>query len=412
MYKKFKEKYNVSPDKYFFKERSIDNDLIKDLFNTLFLIYYFDISEKRKKKETNIINVEVINLDIFKTFKEKLEKLANFMSDEKWTINFIKKELQLANKSFFSPPEDKFEVVSLLSGGLDSFTGIYYNRDKKTKFVGYRINDLENKSQKRLEDFINSQNNGSKFILYQLNDSEKKAVYTQRTRSLFFFGLGIIEAYFSKLNKVNIYENGIMSLNIPVDYTRITTKTTHPKTLFLLNSILKDLEIDIKIENTCINKTKAEMVADLTPEYIEQIKNTMTCGVSRTHPNYHNNKYSQCGACIPCLLRKITMAANNLEKKENQEKPYQISYDQSIYTSDIKLKEIYLFNDYKSGIIYFNDLKEIIKNGEVKDYLSEAISKYYVNEESYREREKMLLKFAEEVEYFFKRHPKILKKED
>lgn len=414
MYKKFREKYNSIPSQYFFKEREIQNSFISDLFNTLFLIYYYDISEKRIPKTANIVNIEVDNLSTFQNLKVRIEKLTNFMSDEKWNINFIKKEKQeiITNKKLFSTPENKFEVISLLSGGLDSFTGIFYNKNKKTKFVGYRINDLESKSQKQLKEFIKIQDNGSEFILYELKNPEKKEIYTQRTRSLFFFGLGIVEAYFSDLNKVNIYENGIMSLNIPVNHTRITTKTTHPKTLFLLNSILEALNIDIKIENTCINKTKAEMVADLTPEYIEQIKDTMTCGVSRTNPKYQNDKYNHCGACIPCLLRKITIVANDLEEKENQKKPYQIPYNQSIYSSNENLRKNFLFKEYKSGIIYFIELKNAILNGEIENYLSNAPRKYYPDEKSYKERKKMLLKFAIEVEYFFQRYPEILKKEE
>lgn len=413
MYKKFKEKYKTTPVQYFFKEREIKNSLIMDLFNTLFLIYYYDIYKKRgKDKNENLINIEVENLEVFKKLKSKIEELTDFMSNEKWNINFIKKEVQeniISNQKLFSPPEKKFEVISLLSGGLDSFTGIFYNRNKKTKFVGYRINDLESQSQKKLKEFIKEQNNESEFILYELKNAEKKQVYTQRTRSLFFFGLGIVEAYLSNLDKVNIYENGIMSLNIPINYSRITTKTTHPKTLFLLNSILKDLNLNIKIENTCMSKTKAEMVADLSSEYKAQIKNTMTCGVNRIYPEYHNDKYSHCGACIPCLLRKITIAANNLENMENLEKPYQIPYDYSIYN---QTGNNFLNNEYKSGIMYFIYLKNAILNGEINNYLNRAPRKYYPNEDDYKQRKKMLLKFAKEVEYFLKKYPNILKEEE
>ena len=127
MYKKFREKYNSIPSQYFFKEREIQNSFISDLFNTLFLIYYYDISEKRIPKTANIVNIEVDNLSTFQNLKVRIEKLTNFMSDEKWNINFIEKEKQeiITNKKLFSTPENKFEVISLLSGGLDSFTGIF-----------------------------------------------------------------------------------------------------------------------------------------------------------------------------------------------------------------------------------------------------------------------------------------------
>ena len=46
-----------------------------------------------------------------------------------------------------------------------------------------------------------------------------------------------------------MYENGIMSLNPKFYFRRIVTKTTHPKTIYLINKILNELNINIKIIN-------------------------------------------------------------------------------------------------------------------------------------------------------------------
>lgn len=406
MYNKFREKYEKSPYNYFFKDKDNVDSKLKDLFNTLFLIYFADISTTESVDRQITLNIEVENIEEFKKIALKIKRLVKFMTSENWEFNFKKKQNESKNNKLLEVDNEKFEVVALLSGGLDSFTGTYFNESKKTKFVGFNLQNPEGKSQKLIKEFIKSKNLKSEFKLYELKDMDKKTL-TQRTRSLFFFGLGVVEASMSGLTKLNIYENGVMSLNPAIDFSRTTTKTTHPKTIYLFNEILQELNIDIEVENTCINMTKAEMVKKLENDYIDFIKNTVTCGVGRMNVSFDNSKYTHCGACVPCLLRKITLSAAGLESVDASS--YQYPYDYPIYGVDKEIHKNSLFKEYKSGIIYFNEYKELIKSGEIFSYL-ETRTKYYKTG-NYSERNRMLEKFKDEVEDFFKKYPNILGKE-
>ena len=44
-----------------------------------------------------------------------------------------------------------------------------------------------------------------------------------------------------KISEIKMYENGIMSLNPKFYFRRVVTKTTHPKTMYLINKILNEL---------------------------------------------------------------------------------------------------------------------------------------------------------------------------
>lgn len=404
MYKNFLDIYKITPSEHFFQNRIGENILLQDFFNTMFLIYFTDIKKKRKNGEKLELIIEVDDVEKFTRIGKKIEELVKFMSYENWKFKFIKRE---SEKKMFDLFDEEFEVVALLSGGLDSFTGTYYNKDRKTKYIGFNLNSSEQKSQKEITKLIEGYNNGSKFKSHKLS-KRKKNVLTQRTRSLFFFALGIVEAYLSKVKKLNIYENGIMSLNPSLNYSRQTTKTTHPKTLYMFNEILRELGIDIELENTCVNRTKAQMISDLPEEYLRLVEKTTTCGVNRQKISFDNKKYTHCGACVPCILRKITLAANKLEYLDKEK--YQISYDQSISKKfrpeNVKID---LFNEYKSAIMYFNNFRKAIENKEVFKYL-ETLKKYY-NDTSYFQRDEMLDQFKKELDIFFERHPNILGKE-
>lgn len=404
MYKEFFNKYSTSPDKYFFGEKIGANTVLQDFFNTMFLIYYTDIKVKRKNGKKLKLTIQVVNLEKFKSIENNLKKLIRFMSYEDWDFEFVKKEKAT---TLFDMFDEKYEKVVLLSGGLDSFTGTYFNKDKKTKYIGFNLNSREKRSQIEIKKFIdNVINNQSIFNPHKLKN-RKKIVLTQRTRSLFFFALGIVEAYLSNLKILNIYENGIMSLNPPINFSRYTTKTTHPKTIYLFNNILTDLGLDLKIENTCINKTKAEMIKELPESYLKIIEKTTTCGVNRQKISF-DKKYTHCGACVPCILRKITLAANDLEYLD--EKNYQVSYGQAISKkfkpSDMKID---LFNEYKSAIMYFNNFRKMIENKEIYKYI-DTLKKYYDNN-TYSDRDQMLEQFKKELDYFFEKYPEILGKE-
>ena len=63
-------------------------------------------------------------------------------------------------------------------------------------------------------------------------------IYTERTRSLIFIASCLIYADYYNIEKIKIYENGIMSLNPKFNFSRRVTKTTNQKTLYIINKII------------------------------------------------------------------------------------------------------------------------------------------------------------------------------
>ena len=70
---------------------------------------------------------------------------------------------------------------------------------------------------------------------------------SQRARSIIFIALGLLIANsYNQECKLIIPENGFISLNVPLTKTRLgtfSTKTTHPKYIYILNSILDEIGI-------------------------------------------------------------------------------------------------------------------------------------------------------------------------
>lgn len=396
----FISQYNDHPFNIIFKDenKKISDTKLIDFFNLMTMIFYKDISTKRKEGNVDLeLTIEVFNLELFFSLKEKIEELLKFITSENWIIEFI--NIKKENKSKYDLVEKQallsiYEKIALCSGGLDSFSGTFYNKNQNVLYVGFKNNNLEVNRQEKIQKFL-IEKRSAKFELVEL-PGRKKEHYTQRSRSLFFFAIGVIFAYLNKVNTVEIYENGFLSLNPSINNTLRTTKTTHPRTIYTFNFFLESIGSTIKIDHKFIFTTKGKMVKNLDTEYLKMIKNTITCGRSRKSLKFANDEKSKhCGACIPCLLRKITMASNNFEKYDAE---YALPYEHSLKDKQNKFQD-----DYISSINHFYNVKKNIDNGTIFAYLHTK-GKYY-NDPQWREKtRKMLQEFSNEIDYFFKKY--------
>ena len=73
-----------------------------------------------------------------------------------------------------------------------------------------------------------------------------------------------------------IPENGLISLNIPLAYTRTgtsSTRTTHPHYMKMLQDLIAELGIQVKIKNPFQFKTKGEMILECKDRgFLQEIK--------------------------------------------------------------------------------------------------------------------------------------------
>ena len=87
--------------------------------------------------------------------------------------------------------------------------------------------------------------------------------YTQRTRSFLFACLGLVVARMSGKDTFSFYENGVVSINLPLAGDVIggrATRTTHPKVLRGLEGLfLLLLDRQIRIQTPLQRLTKKEV---------------------------------------------------------------------------------------------------------------------------------------------------------
>lgn len=189
-----------------------------------------------------------------------------------------------------------------------------------------------------------------------------------------------------------MYENGILSLNPEIN-NRFTTKTTHPRTLYMYKSILEKVELKVTLHHPFIFKTKGENIEEMDDTFKNQIKDSFTCGAGRSNLKPHKGQY---GVCIPCLLRKISMAAYNNEAYDSK---YFVEYNTKVreVRDDLHRKELL------SNLNYFEKYCEYISKGTI-NIETRIKESFYMDQNYLKENQKMFRKFQEEFERYMKKY--------
>lgn len=297
-----------------------------DLLNISLMVYYADRKVLRKKEDdawTRQIKLymPVLELDMWNQNKTHLEKMLSFLSGDVWRFEFRKRELNQKEENSFKGMQRqrrKYQpkAICMLSGGLDSFIGAIdiLNKEKDVWFVGHYgggkgvINYQKNVIGKLISQYQLSDQQFFNFYASPLNGIED----TTRTRSFMFFAHAIILGSMAD-EDITLYipENGLISLNIPLTNTRLgssSTRTTHPYYMALLQKLLVNLGIKIKLYNPYQFKTKGEMIYECSDAAFlkANISETMSC----SHPDlarYTKEPPSHCGNCLPCVIRRAAI---------------------------------------------------------------------------------------------------------
>ena len=139
--------------------------------------------------------------------------------------------------------------------------------------------------------------------------------HTQRTRSFLLAAMAMVAAVMEGSDRVRFYENGVMSINLPISAQIVgarASRSTHPRSLTLLQDLARLVGVsNVSIDNPFTWKTKVEVVRELkdSPEGAF-IGHTMSCSRTRDITRYKPH----CGKCAQCLQRRIaTLAADTSE---------------------------------------------------------------------------------------------------
>jgi 7-cyano-7-deazaguanine synthase in queuosine biosynthesis len=303
-----------------------------DLLYISLMVYYADRRVIRKSENdawTRKIKLHIPVLEVEKWNENKtlLERMLSFLSGDLWTFEFRKRELNSKEEKTIKGIEHKKKkhqpkAICMLSGGLDSFIGAIdiLTKEKDIWFVGHYgggkgviryqknvINNLINQFELTKEQFFN-------FYASPIRPSKRIPMEdTTRTRSFMFFAHAIFLG--SAVNEdITLYvpENGLISLNIPLTNTRLgssSTRTTHPYYMDLLQQLLLNIGLKIKLYNPYQFKTKGDMISECKGASFlrDNIALTMSC----SHPD--SGRYTgeteplHCGNCLPCIIRRAAI---------------------------------------------------------------------------------------------------------
>ncbi|MGE7920012.1 Qat anti-phage system QueC-like protein QatC [Viridibacillus sp. NPDC093762] len=288
--------------------------------------------------------IPVLEIEKWNLVKERLETTIGFLSGDKWSFEFrpttsrFRADKEVKN-NVLTP--NKYDSVSLFSGGLDSFCGALSlsKNNNSTLFIGFREYTLLTKRQKDLFNAIDNSNSEveNELILFNVNPyaptfsneamQKLEGESTSRSRSLLFIAGAIsVASIIGKDVPVYIPENGFIGVNVPLTDSRAgscSTRTTHPIFLNNLNEIFKEVGIKNSISNFYWDKTKGEILEEHkdNPMFNLKAKETLSC----SHPclsRYDRKKSDRivtpcnCGYCFPCLIRRASFIKIGVDETE------------------------------------------------------------------------------------------------
>jgi hypothetical protein len=288
-----------------------------------------------------ILHVPVTDITAWRAASAPLHRLLAFLTGDRWTVEFREQPapaLPRDERHWGALAPFRADAACLFSGGLDSAIGAV------DALAGGRSLALVSHNSKGGDAFSSPAQRAVLRVLRRhyppelthwfrfrvdppppvpgVSESER----TTRSRSIIFFGLGVLVA--SALDAAGIApgaplivpENGLISLNVPLTRARYgawSTRTTHPHTVELLRQVLAAVGISTAIEMPYRFATKGEMLISTPDTAVARTAaaETVSCG----HPNQgrflpqervarpDGTRRQHCGTCVPCIIRRAAM---------------------------------------------------------------------------------------------------------
>ena len=264
-----------------------------------------------------------------------LQETIGFLSDDDYEFHFT---------SFKTPPnvdrylfdtlevdDAGFEEVILFSGGLDSFGGAVQEiiqGQRKVVLVSHRpvskIYARQKGLVKDLVDHLGKKSIAPMHVAIEVNKTKNFGRdFTQRSRSFLFAALAAAVALSLNRNRIRFYENGVISLNIPLSPQALggrATRTTHPRVLNGFEEIFS-LAFDKRfaVENPYLWKTKADILREIKAIGLAKLcARTSSC----THTKEQTHMHTHCGYCSQCVDRRLNALAAGFTNEEDPAEMY------------------------------------------------------------------------------------------
>ena len=266
----------------------------------------------------------VSDVDLWSNNSQLIERILRFLTGDLWRVSF--RTRQKGMKSLIERPPKlfgtTFDTVCLFSGGLDSFVGAIdlLENGKNSIFVSH-YKDASTKSQwvcaARLSEQYGDFNPRHVRANVSFNRNDLPGLSTETTtrgRSFIFFALAALAAdAIDGKTPIYVPENGLISLNVPLDPLRLgawSTRTTHPFYMARWQELLGNLRIGAQLLNPYRFETKGQMLLGCASSTFiaKNYDITISCS-SITKGRWKKRPPGHCGYCTPCLIRRASIEA-------------------------------------------------------------------------------------------------------
>jgi hypothetical protein len=308
-------------------------DVLTDLIEIATYVYSADQAVTRggdgvvafgqnwRRKFTFHIPVRELEFWLLPVVQECLRDTLSFLSDDEYDFKFGKQQEATPIQRYLEFAEsadqhDELDEVLLFSGGLDSLGGAVQEgvcNGRRVGLVSHRSNPKIHSKQKQLVEDLNRLCARKPFHIpvWANKDKELGKEHTQRSRSFLYAALAFAVARAYKLDRLRFYENGVVSLNLPISEQVIgarATRTTHPQVLNGFAKLFSEITgSPFAVENPFLWLTKSEVV-DVVGDggCAELIKHSASC----THTIDQTKLHTHCGRCSQCIGRRFAALAS------------------------------------------------------------------------------------------------------
>lgn len=273
----------------------------------------------------------------------------------------------LARSSLPVPDE---ATILLFSGGLDSLAGAVECLTSTTNhlcLVSHESQPGTIRTQRALADALDERfPNRIMRVPFSHSLHGLRAVEeTQRSRSFLFATIAFAVSTALGKDCFQISENGFTSLGLPERQDLMNaraSRTTHPKTVWLLESLLSKIaEREFSIITPYLWNTKADVFSKLRDCGCEHlISSSVSC--SKTFQNLE--QATQCGGCSQCIERRFAAYASKMED---------IDSDCGIYAFDF-IRESIEDGDVRTTVIDFIRMARDLATCNIDHFYEQKLS--------------------------------------
>lgn len=298
-------------------------DWAQDLFRIAYVACIADQAAPRQRAPDRWTRTLHVSIPVAKPRQwhgrtELLEALLGFLTSDTWKLELRDGgKVQATHGRLHSHGSAHPSCVALFSGGLDSLAFAAERaqlRGGDLLLVGHHDAPVLAGNQARLVREIQSgaarQVTLKSFSANPFRTSgagSGRAAHELPTRSLLLLAAGVLVSVAHGVSRLYVPENGLLAVNPPLTAGRLgacSTRSTHPQTLHLFNTLLSRLNTEVRAENPYALCTKGDVcriaaTAGITPEVLAE---TVSCG----QPGHERSaqRYRNCGACHACLVRR------------------------------------------------------------------------------------------------------------